>query len=349
MRELTTSRQGVADLAKGIAILLMIQVHLLEIFAQQSIFDGLTGKISLFLGGPPVALVFMVVLGYYLGATRRSFLGMTLRGAGLLVIALLLNGGLNFHLLLKISSGVFELDPWQYLLGVDILFLAALSILLLAILRRVFRKSIALYLIAALAIGVTAPLVRDPLTTDSGFRYLLAFLGGHYEWSYFPLFPWLAYPLLGVAAHHVHQRLKATPIKPHFIVVGFALSCAVVAVSLNYGMEISATLEHYYHHGLLFVGWTVLFLICWFGILSVLERKAGQTIPLQFLKWLGQNITLIFILQWLLIGNIGTALYKTQNLAQLSLWYLFMLTTVSLTTSLLLRLQLKWANRSLPS
>jgi len=41
----------------------MVQVHIMELFARQDIFEDTVGKISLFFGGPPAAPVFMAVMG----------------------------------------------------------------------------------------------------------------------------------------------------------------------------------------------------------------------------------------------------------------------------------------------
>ena len=49
------NRNGTADLLKGIAVLLMIQVHIMEQLAEYDLFNSRFGEISLFLGGPACA------------------------------------------------------------------------------------------------------------------------------------------------------------------------------------------------------------------------------------------------------------------------------------------------------
>jgi hypothetical protein len=53
-------------------VALMIQVHLMELFAQPAVLASWVGKVSLFLGGPPAAPVFMLIMGYYAAASTRS-------------------------------------------------------------------------------------------------------------------------------------------------------------------------------------------------------------------------------------------------------------------------------------
>lgn len=60
-----------------------------------------------------------------------------------------LNLGLNAHLLVKTIQGTIALDPRPYVLGVDILFLAGASTMLLEVLRPVLKRSAALAAVLA--------------------------------------------------------------------------------------------------------------------------------------------------------------------------------------------------------
>ena len=60
------ARTQTADVLKGIAVLLMIQVHIIELFATDEIYNSNIGKILLFFGGPPVAPIFMILFGYFI-------------------------------------------------------------------------------------------------------------------------------------------------------------------------------------------------------------------------------------------------------------------------------------------
>jgi hypothetical protein len=40
-----------------------------------------------------------------------------------------------------------------------------------------------------------------------------------------------------------------------------------------------------------------------------------------FFCWIGKNITIFYVIQWLIIGNIATAIYQTQNLGQYWFWF----------------------------
>ncbi len=322
-------RNETADLAKGMAILLMIQVHLTEVFAKPEIYSGLFGLISLFLGGSPVAPLFLAILGYFLAKSRRTFRQVIVRGVAILMLGFFLNLGLNFHLLIKIYNKVLILDPWRFIFGTDILFLAGFSIISIAILRLIVKKNVFAYLFVCVVILLLTPHINASLPAYSDFRYILAFIGGPYQWSYFPLFPWLAYPLLGFAFFLVqHQFVNFLSEKEQLIVL--LLAGFIMMLTINYGVSISTNLILYYHHGVFFFLWNVSFLIFWLLLLNRLEMDLGRYSLFSYIKWLGRNVTLAYVFQWLIIGNVGTVIFKTFELSQLIISYILIVLSVTI-------------------
>ncbi|MFC2170876.1 acyltransferase family protein [Calditrichota bacterium] len=331
-----TNRNSTADLAKGIALLLIIQVHLTEVFAETSFYEGLLGKISLFLGGPPVAPVYMLIMGYFIAASRRSFLLLIRRGVTILAVAFFLNLALNFHLLLRIWKKAVDINPWNYVFGVDILFLAGFSILILAALKPFFKNKWYLYLTLAVCVAWAAPGLNRLLIVNGSAAYFLAFFGGDFWWSYFPLFPWLAYPLLGCGIYRLNKQYPETFESRSVQLYSIPAIVIILMFWIKFGVSTSVTLDDYYHHGLQFFLWTVLFLALWFTIIHLVETNIPQNLLNSYFQWLGRNIIIAYIAQWLLIGNIGTALYKTQSLPQLIIWNLLILVLSSLLVFLFL-------------
>jgi hypothetical protein len=37
----------------------------------------------------------------------------------------------------------------------------------------------------------------------------------------------------------------------------------------------------------------------------------GGSFLFKYFKWLGENVTLIYVIQWIIIGNLATSIYKT--------------------------------------
>jgi uncharacterized membrane protein len=326
MTDTQPSRHRVADLLKGTAVVLMIQVHVLQLLVRQDVMESATGRILLFLGGPPVAPVFLAVMGFYAISASASWAAFLLRGCRLLALGLLLNLGLNAHLLLRIYSGEIALDPWRYVFGVDVLFAAGLSMMVIAVLRPVLAQRGALWLALAGLVALVTPEVDAALPRTDGWRWLTAYLGDAAPWSYFPLFPWLAYVLAGAAAGCWRQRLTVS--RAHV-----ALLCSIGAVILwatgDMAFEVATDLPRYYHHGAGFFCWTVAFMAVWTGghrIVAPWVDGSGVWV------WLGRHVTLSYVIQWLLIGNIATAIYRSETLLHGGLWFVTVLSLVVVAT-----------------
>ncbi len=335
------TRDAAADLLKGTAVVLMIQVHLMELFAQPDVLDSWVGKVSLWLGGPPAAPVFMLVMGYYLAASRRSMSRLLLRGLKLLALGGLLNLGLNAHLLVKIREGVLPLDPWPYILGVDILFVAGASTVLLALLRPLLRRWVLAPWAAACLVIWLSPTMTRILTTSGPAQWAFAFIAGDYTWSYFPWFPWSAYALLGFGWYQVQSRLAMAGYDARagrlwrLAAAGFVIACGVgTAVTWEFAVAVCNDLPRYYHHDWRFFLWVCAFLVAWIALYRLCEKWFGAAAALQWLKFLGRNVTRCYVIQWLLIGNIATALYKSETLLHWGLWVV----VIVIATSLLARL-----------
>jgi uncharacterized membrane protein len=310
-----TARDTTADLLKGTAVLLMVQVHIMELFARQEIMDGDAGKVSLFLGGPPVAPVFLALLGFYAMRPERSLGRLIMRGFRLLAVGALLNLGLNLHLFARFHFDQIELNPWEYLFGVDILLLAGLSLIALALLRPLLKDRPLLWAMASMLVAGVAPWITGLVATESDWKWLAAFVAAPVRWSYFPLFPWLAYPLLGVAVFHSRERLR---LSRSGIAIALAIGLPALFVTGRFAVATSHDLPAYYHHGLTLFLWNSLFLASW----ALLYRLITLPQPISsWLTWFGRNVTACYVAQWLLIGNIATAIYRTESLLHCALWF----------------------------
>lgn len=315
-------RLPVPDLLKGLAIIFMIQVHITELFTDQAGRESIFGKISLFFGGPFTAMVFMIVMGYFMAANHKPLINNIFRGIKIIFLGILLNLGLNFHLLLKIIRDNWPYNPWEYIFGVDILFLAGLSMILLAFLRLVPQNKrgwLTLILILAIA-GLTPFMNKNFMTTER--NYLLPFIAGTYSWSYFPLFPWLIYPLSGFVFYIFEEKIRKYYLTLNLISATFLL---VILTGIVWyfpgGFLTTINLSEYYHHSGPYSLWALGLVIPWAILIRLVHKLLLSLKVGQFLVWLGKNITLIYVVQWIIIGNIATAIYQTQSLKSSLLWF----------------------------
>lgn len=309
------------DLLKGFAVFLIIPVHILEKFIDYSGSESLFGKTLLVFGGPVAVPVFMMVMGYFVALSKKSTAQHIVRGALIFILGILLNIGLNFHLLLKIRTEGWKFDPLQAIMGVDIFYLAGLSIIILAVLK-ILKKGqqlIALVLILFIS-GSTSYFNELLMVTDR--NYILPFIGGKYSWSYFPLFPWLAYPLMGFLFQKTELRIREF-IHRQKVASITLISFVFILVALfsQFGIETIINLPEYYHHTFPFFIWTMGVDILWMLLLWFVVQKSAESPVVVFLRWLGKNITAFYVVQWLIIGNIATAIYQTQELSRFGYWF----------------------------
>ena len=329
---MNTKRFPLPDLLKGFAVFLIVPVHILETFIDYSGRESLFGKTLLILGGPVAVPLFMIIMGYFVAMSKKSASQNILRGVLIFILGILLNIGLNFHLLLKIWTEGWKFDPLQAIFGVDIFYLAGLSIIILSVLKTIKygQKWIAFALILLVS-GSTSYFNELLMVTDR--NYILPFIGGKYSWSYFPLFPWLAYPLIGFLFQKTEPKIREFIKNQEVLSIAFFVFVFIlVGLFSRFGIETTINLSEYYHHTFLFFVWTLGVDILWVLLLWLVVQKFSEFPVIVFLRWLGKNITAFYIIQWLIIGNIATAIYQTQELSKYWFWFVpIFLATVGLT------------------
>jgi len=341
---LTKSRNRTADLLKGAAVLLMVQVHLIELFAQQQIFDSYIGSILLFLGGPPAAPIFMTIMGYFIAVGNSDISKSLLRGLKLFGGGLLLNFGLNLHLFIKIYNNTIVTSPWPYLFGVDILFLAGLSIIIIAILKRVTKNNPIVYVITIVVIFLIQQL---PYPASLGFMsYFNALFHSNVWWSYFPIVPWLAYPVIGYLFYLVKPKITTYLKKQLHKNILIIITGVILISSISYGIDVSANLHVYYHHSYIFFLFVLNFMVFWALLFDAITSFPANFVT-TFIEWMGKNVTVFYVIQWLIIGNIATALYKTQDKFELVLWFFGIVFLTSILTLLYTKVKIIYSTRQL--
>jgi hypothetical protein len=309
------------DLLKGFAVFLMVPVHILETFIDFPGRESWFGKLLLFLGGPFGVPVFMLVMGYFVAKNQKPFATNFFRGVKIFLTGFLLNLGLNFHLLWKIQFAGWQVNPLEYIFGVDIFYFAGLAIIFLSLLKTIKNPNGWIALGLAFLVAVFTSVVNEKLMVPER-NYIYPFIGGNWSWSYFPLFPWLIYPLAGFAFYHFEQGIfsfmKANKTLTAILVVVIAI---LVVGFGKQGIETTINLPAYYHHTFWFSIWVFGVVILWSLLLRLLIQRFPHTWAGNGLMWMGKNITVFYIVQWLIIGNIATAIYQTQTLKNFPFWF----------------------------
>lgn len=314
------NRLVIPDLLKGLAAFFMVQVHITELFMSTSVQESLVGKISMFLGGPFAAVVFMLVMGYFIALGKGGFWSGIVRSVKVFLLALLLNIGLNFNLFLKIFYQEWQYNPLQYVFGVDILFLASFSIFILATIKLSGKYQLVVAAILLIAIAVLSSFI-NPWVTNESHGYLLPFVGGEYSWSYFPMFPWLIYPLAGFIFGKSEKRILSFTEKykkPTLLAIVAAL--LFVVLYFKQGFAITINLPLYYHHSGWYILWALALTGLWILGIRKLAAEISETASAKIIIRIGKNITAFYVVQWLIIGNLATEIFGSQLLITFPFW-----------------------------
>lgn len=203
------------DWLRGVAVVLMILAHGFDAWllpaaktglAYEAIklLSGIPARLFLFLVGVSAAIQFeaQIARGLDTSAMRSRLLR---RGLQMLGLAYL------FRLQEWVLSNFW--DSWQVLFRIDILNAIGASMIVLALVttpRRGQRQIAAALVAAAVFLGL------GPILGPAHFPTwlpapLTSYLGGQRPMAWFPLFPWAAWSLAGVAVGHLWSQAARQP------------------------------------------------------------------------------------------------------------------------------------------
>lgn len=278
------------DVLRAGAILLMVQIHFAQNLAADLHADRLLTYLSRALGMIPAPLfTFLVGVSLRLSLSRQPAGGSAGEASALRHIRrglLLFFAGLTFATLVRMPDKVFA---W------DILPFIGASLLLLHAVRRLPEGALAL---AAVSIVALSPLLRSlsgyAAHWPTGEVYEYAFTLRDVAWGflangYFPLFPWLVFPLCGFMAGRVFlaDETGAAALRRSLPLAGLALVALSVA-----GTAASRQAEGIwsgYASAVRFYPATTTFvlkilggiLLAFWALHSWLDRRPGARLPLR--------------------------------------------------------------------
>jgi uncharacterized membrane protein len=231
-------RVPVIDWLRGVAVITMIIAHVYDSWMDPALrtgaiwevirhTSGIPSRLFLFLVGVSSAAVFenQLAKGMSTAEMRRRTLR---RGLGMLVMAYAFR--VQEHILAGFWGG------WQQVFRVDILNCIAASILLLALVGvpRAGQPRFWLPLSTAAILVALGPIVGPAYFPDFIPRFLSSYIGGQRPMSWFPLFPWGAWALLGLVVGQLWLAQSRAPDggRRCFVITGAAGAVAVITVSV---------------------------------------------------------------------------------------------------------------------
>ena len=309
------------DLARGLAVVFMIGVHVLWHWGAPDTWTSPIGQAISFLGGPTAAPVFMFLMGASLAfSSRTSFSSLAVRGLWLLWLGYLLNVlrgvlpafiGLQSGLVTEEQIAPFTL-PWL-LTTVDVHHMAGLSLIAIAALRMAARPSWT-WVALAVAVVVAGPFLRGlefgtPLLDGP----LTPILSGAPN-VYYAVVPWIAFPLVGgLYGAFVARAPDRTRVFRLGALVGVAL-CAI-GIALFAIAPPSFDVNTYWRMPPpYFVAITGLVLV-WLWGCDLVVRHVRANRAFDFLYGWSANVIAIYFTHWLVVGwGVGLFGFRSQPL-----------------------------------
>ena len=293
------------DFARGCAVLFMIMVHISDLYGSLSYKKSVSEQIIQFLGHAPCAPVFMFFLGFFtILSPQKSFLSRLKRAVMLFLAGYTLNlFRLSIPIWLSLQMGLTTQDelgpytPLNQFLAFDILQFAGLALIVCFVLQDFF-TSPAYWLAFATMITLGSPMLWRVNFDNQTVNTVMALLwGGESQGVFFPLFPWLAFPLLGmVFGYSFKQTTDRNMWQKKLAFPGLALFILGNYFLPEFIVDSYALLEP----GV--VIWIMGFILIWIWICHLIIETLPSSKFFELLFYWSKNATTIYIIHWIILA-----------------------------------------------
>ena len=312
------------DLARGLAIVFMIGVHVLWHWGAPDTWPSPIGQVISFLGGPTAAPVFMFLMGASIAfSSRTSFRSLAVRGIWLVWLGYLLNvlrGVLPAWL--GLSTGVVTADqiapftlPWLAT-TVDVHHMAGLSLIAIAALRVAARPSWTWVALAA-AVVLAGPFLRGlEFGTPLLDAPLTPILSGAPN-VYYAVVPWIAFPLLGGLYGAMMARARGLEARLRVFRLGALAGAVLMAVGVAMFAVAPPSFDvntYWRMPPSYFVAITGL-VLAWLWGCDLVVRHVRANRAFDFLYGWSANVIAIYFTHWVVLGwGVGGFVFRSQPL-----------------------------------
>lgn len=295
------------DFARGMAVLFMVLVHVLDFYGQSSVHDTMIGTIVEYLGAYPAAPVFMFIMGVFIASSTQTLQQGLQRAAWLFLLGYLLNiTRLALPMWLLSSTGMssapelaYHTPMIEFFIG-DILQFAGLAYACCMLIKHYQASSIVL-LATTLIVIFISPFIWD-IHSGSAFidEFLKLLWGNRDHGAMFPVFPWLAYPLSGLIFGY--KIATSTNLNRLF---NFCLLWGAVITALGF---IITTNNPEWHVGYFLRGGpgatitNIGLVLVWLWCCQLMVNKVGEMRFMNLFYFWSKNVTTLYIVQWIIIG-----------------------------------------------
>ncbi|ANH80012.1 hypothetical protein A8C56_02585 [Niabella ginsenosidivorans] len=285
----------------------MPAIHTVLLYSTLPVKQGLLGILLGFLAETSGAPLFMLLMGLFIALGREKTVAYILKRSVLLLAAGYLLNSLKFlvpyflgwipqQFLTDNGLAINETTPIQLFLTGDILQFAAIAYAACALLKK-WTNNKAAYIFVFLLVLLITPYTWK-WHSNGALAAPLALLTAKPPYTFFPLFPWLLYPLAGLITGSLLKEAEGKAFNR--LLAGLALGLALTGYVVMLTEPADWQTEFYrlgrggtvFHVGLA-LGWVWLFI--------VLAKKVRGNYLFGLLQWLSDHILLFYMLQWIVI------------------------------------------------
>ncbi len=321
-----TDRQLELDIARGLAVLFMILVHVTGEFLDESANGTVFAKVVDFFGCVPAAPVFMFLMGVGFIYSKNQHAGKLFkRGVLFFFLGYVMNFFRGF-LPLFIGSrlgyyplNIDGLEWYHFLVEVDVFQLAGLSMIFISLLKAI-RINLVFYPLIAIFAGIVSPYLWGLKTGVTAIDVFAASVFGGTNYTFHPFFSWVFYPLMGASFGWLLIRTKnkrlfyfyASIISITIIVLGFVYYYQKPGI--DFGI-VTGDVYNYFHHGILSNLIFVASIVCWLSFWNFTAHTIPKLLKSRLLFW-SKTVTIIYFVHWIIIGWCSFLVFDTFSIIQ---------------------------------
>ncbi|WP_051540129.1 acyltransferase family protein [Clostridium ihumii] len=307
--KINLGRQNELDLAKGLAIIFMILVHTNEVFLAPKVELGSYNRIIEFIGSPPAAPIFMMLLGAGIIYSKKSD-AKTLfkRGIWLFLLGYILNfirDFIPYTILAKVSGDMSYIQTgWTLWWGNDILPFAGIAFMFFAVIKKLNVKNITLFMLWC--VFATLNMFLRGISFENGFvNGFFRLIWGTDTYAWFPFLSWITFPILGYFFAQLLIRCTNKDLfYKNIFMVTAPLSIPLWIYSYINNVKFGAFGElyqtEYYHHDIM--GNIVLctFALFWISLCYFASKHLPKIIQKAMARY-SKNCNLMYCVHWILL------------------------------------------------
>lgn len=294
------------DIIRCLAILAMIILHSLMIYASPATLKQPIALFIMLCGTAPGAPTFMFIMGLlFVYSHPQNMPYYLIRGLKLVLLGYLLSL-LRFILPTELAQYLgASADlwlPWTrelFFRNVDILQFAGIALGLLTLVRHFVRRPIFVMLLL-IAVIMISPYLWGIKSGLAPLDWILDLLWGNGFHVSFPLFPWLVYPLAG---YIFGQWLIVSNGTSAFFTAARSIGGLIFIGGVAWGLtNIGFHFGDYYRAGyggtIAMIGFAILYV----STVELVCRRAGISGRIGMVSFLSDNLTSLYMIHWIIIG-----------------------------------------------